>query len=158
FGTRLKRIDRDYAIFGELSYDIMPGLTFTGGVRGFKAKNTLSGFSGFASDVTKLLDNDQPESPTNPRLCLGEGSFDNIPCRNVKKLYKESGETHKLNLTWKPNRDRMIYFTYSTGFRPGGNNRKPQYGPFKADTITNYEIGFKTSWLDRHLRVNGAFF
>jgi iron complex outermembrane receptor protein len=149
FGTRLKRIDRDYAVFGELSYDIVPGLTFTGGVRGFKAKNTLTGFSGFKSDTTKLFQG-QP-------ICLGEPNG-TIPCQNVDKLYKESGETHKLNLTWKVDRDHMVYATYSTGFRPGGNNRKPQYGPFKADTITNYEIGFKTSWLDRHLRVNGAFF
>jgi len=144
FGTRLKRIDRDYAVFGELSYDIMPGLTFTGGVRGFKARNTLTGFSGFASN-------------TDPSVCFGAPTS-KLPCQNVDKIYKESGETHKINLTWKPNRDKMIYFTYSTGFRPGGNNRKPQYGPFKADTITNYEIGFKTSWLDRHLRFNGAFF
>jgi outer membrane receptor protein involved in Fe transport len=149
FGTRLKRIDRDYAIFGELSYDIMPNLTFTGGVRGFKARNTLTGFSGFAGDTRKLFNG----SP----ICLPTSRKD-IPCQSVDKVYKQSGETHKLNLTWKPDRDRMIYATYSTGFRPGGNNRKPQYGPFKADTITNYEIGFKTSWLDRHLRVNGAFF
>ena len=149
FATRLKRIDRDYAAFGELSYDILPGLTFTGGVRGFKAKNTLVGFSGFRSDQFKLF---------NGQLICQPTSRTDIPCQNVDKLYKESGETHKLNLTWKVDRDHMVYATYSTGFRPGGNNRKPQYGPFKADTITNYEIGFKTSWLDHHLRVNGAFF
>lgn len=144
FGTRLKRTDRDYAVFGELSYDIVPGLTFTGGIRGFKAKNTLTGFSGFASNA-------------DPSVCFG-GPTGSIPCQNVNKLYKESGETHKLNLTWKVDHDHMVYATYSTGFRPGGNNRKPQYGPYKSDTITNYEIGFKTSWLDRHLRFNGAFF
>ncbi len=135
-------------MFGELSYDILPNLTFTGGIRGFKAHNTLTGFSGFSIDTTgKIL--------RFASVCANQQA---IPCQNVNKVYKQSGETHKLNLTWKPNRDRMIYFTYSTGFRPGGNNRKPQYGPFKADTITNYELGFKTSWLDRHLRINGAFY
>jgi iron complex outermembrane receptor protein len=144
FGTRLKRIDRDYAVFGELSYDILHNLTFTGGVRGFKAHNTLTGFSGFSSN-------------TDTSACFGAPTS-KLPCQNVNKVYKESGETHKINLTWKPDRDKMVYFTYSTGFRPGGNNRKPQYGPFKADTITNYEAGFKTSWLNRRLRFNGAFF
>ncbi len=153
FGTRLKRIDRDYAVFGELSYDIMPNLTITGGIRGFKARNTLVGFSGFSSDTRKFL-----PAPNDTTLVCQPSSRSDIPCENVHKLYKQSGETHKLNLTWKVDRDRMVYVTYSTGFRPGGNNRKPTLPPYKADTITNYELGFKTSWLDRHLRVNGAIF
>jgi len=37
---------------------------------------------------------------------------------------------------------------------PGGRTLPP----FAADTLTNYEIGWKTSWLDRQLYVNGAIF
>src|SRR5204862_380371 len=29
---------------------------------------------------------------------------------------------------------------------------------YEPDYLTNYEIGFKTSWLNNHLRFNGAFF
>ena len=52
----------------------------------------------------------------------------------------------------------MVYGTYSTGFRPGGNNRLPTASPFSADTLDNFEIGWKTSWLERRMRFNGAVF
>ena len=128
FTTRIKRIDRDYAAFGEASFDIVPGVTLTGGIRGYIYKNTLTGFSGF-------------ETP-DP----------------INKKSDSSGETHKANLTWKIDRDHMVYATYSTGFRPGGANRQSDIAPYAPDTLDNYEVGFKTSWLDRKLRINGAFF
>ena len=52
----------------------------------------------------------------------------------------------------------MVYATYSTGFRPGGNNRRPGINPYDADRIDNFELGWKTAWLDRHLHVNGAVY
>lgn len=45
--TKQDRVDRDYAAFGELSYDLTDKLTATAGVRGFKYDNTLIGFFGF---------------------------------------------------------------------------------------------------------------
>jgi outer membrane receptor protein involved in Fe transport len=45
--TNQKRVDRDYAIFGEASFDVTDRLTITGGVRGYKFDNTLIGFFGF---------------------------------------------------------------------------------------------------------------
>jgi len=86
-------------------------------------------------------------------------------CPNIDKSYKESGETHRVNLTWKATPTKMLYATYSTGFRPGGNNRDAfalgklqSIPPYKADKLTNYEVGWKTSWLDHTLRFNGALF
>ena len=45
--TKQDRVDRDYAAFGELSYDLTDKLTATAGVRAFKYDNTLIGFFGF---------------------------------------------------------------------------------------------------------------
>ena len=148
FFTDIKRVDRDYAMFGEASWDILSNLTLTGGIRGFMADNSLDGFSG--------------GSYTLPQFgCTTTAQA----CQSIKKNYQQTGETHKANLTWKINPTKMVYVTYSTGFRPGGNNR-PAFAvgqvqnpaPYKADTITNYEIGWKTSWFDHTLRVNGALF
>jgi iron complex outermembrane recepter protein len=59
---------------------------------------------------------------------------------------------------------RMIYFTYSEGFRLGGNNSQRAaatelvpltYGP---DTLTNYEGGLKSEWLDNRLQLNVSLF
>ena len=45
--TKQERIDRDYALFGELSFDITPKVTLTGGGRYYKFDNTVFGFAGF---------------------------------------------------------------------------------------------------------------
>src|SRR6202007_3299584 len=45
--TQQHRVDRDYAMFGEASFDILPNLTLTGGGRAFIYDNTLIGFFGF---------------------------------------------------------------------------------------------------------------
>jgi iron complex outermembrane recepter protein len=144
FLTRAKRVDRDYAIFGEASFDITEKLILTAGIRGFQARNTLAGFSGFRSDALRAD-------------CLPTTQTDR-PCNNFDKVYKESGETHKVNLTYKIDSQKLVYATYSTGFRPGGNNRRAGIDPYDADTLDNYELGFKTTWLDRRLRINGAIF
>ena len=141
----LKRIDRadlDYALFTEASFDIVPSLTLTAGIRGFVAKNSLYGFSGYSGDATDSS-------------CTLTQRTD-IPCVNIDKRVRETGETHKASLSWKVTPDKMIYATYSTGFRPGGNNRKAQYSPYKSDTLTNFELGAKTRW--GPLRINGAIF
>jgi outer membrane receptor protein involved in Fe transport len=151
--TEIHRVDRDYAMFGEASYDILPNLTLNAGIRGFIAKNTLNGFSGGSGALDRQVGLD------NCAVATVQG------CPNIDKKYVESGETHKINLSWKIDPDKMVYATYSTGFRPGGNNRdafaldQVQNIPaYKADRLTNYEFGWKTSWLDRTLRVNGALF
>ena len=36
--------------------------------------------------------------------------------------------------------------------------RDPPLATYAPDYLTNYEIGYKTSWLDNRLRFNGAFF
>ncbi|HET7710143.1 MAG TPA: TonB-dependent receptor [Sphingomicrobium sp.] len=45
--TKQERIDRDYALFGEVSYDVTPQITLTGGGRYYKFNNTVFGFAGF---------------------------------------------------------------------------------------------------------------
>jgi iron complex outermembrane recepter protein len=45
--TQQHRVDKDYAAFGELTYDFTPTLSATVGGRAFKYDNTLIGFFGF---------------------------------------------------------------------------------------------------------------
>jgi len=145
FLTRAKRIDRDYAMFGEVAFDITEGLTLNAGIRGFIFDNSNGGFSGFASNAADTA------------LCLPTTETDR-PCNNYNKQVNGSGETHKVNLTWQIDPQRMIYATWSTGYRPGGTNRRPGILAYDSDTLTNYEIGWKTSWFDRALRFNAAAF
>ena len=144
FLTRINRADRDFASFAEASYDLTDTVTLTAGIRGFIATNSLFGFSGFNRNALAAI-------------CLPTTSRDR-PCNNVDKKQDQSGETHKVNLSWQATSDTLLYATYSTGYRPGGSNRRPGILPFKADTLSNYEIGWKTRLFDRKLRLNGAVF
>ncbi len=157
--TQQIRVDRDYAVFGEMTFDLTDQLKLNAGIREFWVNNTLFGFFGF--------NNDGYSTHSGEALCIQEGNpilttpgvytGGNMPCVNTDKKVVENGETHKVNLTYQISPEAMVYGTYSTGFRPGGNNRLPTAGSFQADTLTNFELGWKTSWLGR-LRLNGAVF
>jgi iron complex outermembrane receptor protein len=52
---------------------------------------------------------------------------------------------------------RQIYATYAVGFRSGVFNGA-DFPIARSEELTNYELGFKSQWLDRSLIVNGALF
>ena len=135
--TDQKRVDRDYAVFGELAFDITPQLTVTGGGRLYKFDNTLVGFFGFSSNYSS--------NPIYDCSLFGPPSFGGA-CDNVDKRTKGDGFVHRLNLTYKPNEDLLFYATWSRGFRPGGINRRGTLPPYLPDFITNYEAGAKISF------------
>jgi len=157
--TKEQRVDRDRAAFTELSYDITPQLTATGGIRFFKSKNSLQGFFGFGATAPFA-------SSFGEQECQFQVPFHGAPCQNLNKTIDDSGSTPKLSLTYRLRDDRMVYATWSRGFRPGGVNRNGASSPlvppsqqvYKPDFLTNYELGWKTSWLDNRLRFNGALF
>lgn len=145
--TKQLRIDRDYAAFGELSFDITDKLTLTGGGRVYKFDNSLVGFFGYSN----------PGYSTNPvYACQGPVVVKGSPCTNLDKRTKKTDFIHKLNLTYKFTDDVMMYATWSRGFRPGGINRRGSLPPYGSDTLDNYELGWKTSF--GPVRFNGAIY
>jgi len=157
--TQQLRVDRDYAAFGELSWDILPQLTLTGGGRLYKFDNTLTGFFGFSDGYS---------GSTGVAACFGPPSVPQSPCQNLgtvdangnvgPKRSEDSGFIHRLNLTWRITDDHLVYATWSRGFRPGGVNRRQILPPYNADFISNYELGFKTDWADNRFRFNAAIY
>jgi outer membrane receptor protein involved in Fe transport len=146
--TRQKRVDRDYAIFGEFAFDFTDKLTGTAGIRFFEADNTLKGFFGYGAGFS---------GSTGEAACFAPGPFKGAPCVNLDKKTVENGNTPKVNLTYKFDADRMVYVTYSEGFRRGGINRRATLTPYGSDYLKNYEVGWKTTW-GGAFRFNGAVF
>ncbi|MEO7505427.1 MAG: TonB-dependent receptor [Sphingomicrobium sp.] len=143
--TKQLRVDRDYAVFGEVAYDITPKLTVTAGGRLYKFDNNLRGFFGFASSADPIGGN-----------CFGPPVISGSPCTNVDKRTKGSGFVHRLNATYKVTPDVLVYATWSRGFRPGGVNRRGTLPPYKPDFLTNYEVGTKFSFgRGSHLNIAG---
>lgn len=148
--TEQKRTDRDLALFTEMEFDLTDRLTFIGGVRGYKYKNSLIGFNGYGAGFS---------GSTGEAACFDpQPSVPDSPCTNLDSTIKNTGETHKLSLTYDLDDSKMVYVTYSTGFRPGGANRRSPLPPYLEDKLVNYEAGFKTSWADNTFVLNGAAF
>jgi outer membrane receptor protein involved in Fe transport len=162
--TNQERVDRDYAVFGEVSFDFTPRLTGTVGYRFFRYDNSLKGFFGFG--VNNPVGSNTGENATVENrgvACVQPGILGN-PCTDLDARVKKNGSTPKFNLTYKFDDDHMVYATFSRGFRPGGINRRQQVPPnpplatYVPDFLNNYEVGFKTTWLGNRLRFNGAVF
>jgi outer membrane receptor protein involved in Fe transport len=146
--TAQKRKDHEHALFGELSVDITSHLTATGGMRFTTTRNSLRGFFGYGSEFS---------GSTGVSACFSPESIFDAPCLNLDKQVSEDSHVGKFNLTWKLDPDKLVYFTWSEGFRPGGINRRGTQPPFVSDFLTNYELGWKTSWGNR-MTWNGAIF
>ena len=147
--TKQLRIDRDYAAFGEVSFDILPTVTLTGGGRLYKYDNSLVGFFGFSDGYS---------GSTGVAACFAPAKLDGSPCTNVDKRTKDRGFIHRLNATWKPNADSLFYATWSRGFRPGGINRRGTLPPYQPDFISNYEAGTKLTFANGRMRFNAAVY
>jgi|SRR5882672_283840 len=134
-GTYESSLD-EVAAFGELSYNFTEHFRITAGGRYFDY------------DRKNHQHQEQPQGFSGASLL-----------ENTTKT-SEDGFVSKLNLTYRFDGDRLLYATYSEGFRVGGSNplKAASILPrdYASDELKNYELGFKSEWLDHHLRVNIA--
>jgi len=160
--TDEERVDRDSAAFGQLTWDLSSHWEVIGGIRFYQYKNSLEGFYGYSENFHDLTAFYPGMNICDP--ALGPAPFHGAPCTDLNQTVSGNGRTYRGTLTYKFDPERLMYFTYSTGFRPGGVNRvfSPQidsiFPPYKTDTLVNWEIGWKTQWLDHRLIWNGALF
>ncbi len=139
---------QEFALFGEVYYKITNNLKATFGLRYFDATNSiLSAEDGFLSDLT--------------------GS-------QIIGSQREKGINPKFNLTYEIDKTKLLYATVAKGFRlgnlndvvsevfcadelaelPGGTYPKA----YKSDYLWNYEMGFKSTWLNGKLILNASVF
>jgi iron complex outermembrane recepter protein len=76
----------------------------------------------------------------------------------------DTGFLPKGSVTWTPNRNVMLYALGSTGFRYGGANINSSPTSvsvphnYKPDSLTNYELGTRTNWLQNRLQLDATLF
>jgi iron complex outermembrane recepter protein len=126
------------AVFGELSFDVTEHFRITAGGRYF--------------DYDRKFAQQQEQPP----------GFTGATRLDGNQETSEDGTVKKLNLTYRFDRDRLVYATYSEGFRVGGSNPlKPASllpRDFSSDQLKNYEVGAKTEWLNHRLRFNASVY
>ncbi|MBB6125290.1 TonB-dependent receptor [Sphingobium subterraneum] len=150
FTIRQHYIDKtkDFAIFGQVGYDVTEQLTVTAGGRYTISKKDFFQTNNFTAGTSVL----------NPGPDIGTV----IPPTYLDS--KDKVWSGRLAVDYKFNRDAMVYASIARGFRGGGVTGGELFNvqalvPYKPEFITAYEVGTKTSWLDRKLTVNlGAFY
>ncbi|WP_174291277.1 TonB-dependent receptor [Sphingomonas bacterium] len=152
------RIDRDYAVFSQADVDVTRQLTVTGGVRYYKYNNTLTDFNGTKGSEAG---------------CIGPATIKGEPCTSLGVVrpdgsigpvqVKDDGFTYRGNVTFKINRDHLLYATVSDGFRPGGANSRSTVNPgasitYGAEKLTNFELGSKNTFMNGRATANLTLF
>jgi iron complex outermembrane receptor protein len=76
--------------------------------------------------------------------------------------YEGDGVDYRLNVDYRFTDQFLAYASVSTAFKGGGTNARPfgpgQIVPFDKEVLTAYEIGAKTDFMDKRLRINAAAF
>ena len=140
-GTTASAKNEVWALFGEGTYALTERLDATLGLRYTKE--------------------DREMSRTDTLVIPAFGRNTATPLPDVGKNFENISGTLSLAYQWTD--DIMTYAKVSRGYASGGfNPRAPDPDSYKAvydeETIWNYEIGWKTAWLDNRLVVNGAIF
>ncbi|MCW8127676.1 TonB-dependent receptor [Microbulbifer halophilus] len=125
-----------WALFGQTEYDLNPELTLVTGLRYTEEDRDFSQDVG-PSFYTEAVD---------------------VPHHNLS----DSATTGRIGLDWRPDEITLAYASFSTGFKSGGysgsyNRNLEATLPVDAETISNFELGVKTTLADR-FRVNAAAF
>jgi iron complex outermembrane receptor protein len=129
----------------------------TGGLRYTKDKK----------DYTYFRSNPDGTQPNGFNCFVANGVFSEPNCL-LAGLYDITGSFKGDRWDWRVVGDYrftpgfLAYASVSTGFKGGGVNPRPfaadQRLPFNPETLTTYEVGFKSDLFDRRARVNGAVF
>lgn len=132
---------KNYGAFLSADYRITDQFTLTAGARYTEEKKTANVTRFGLCDVTTLV-------------CAPDFS-DSEKWTNV---------TPKIGVQWDASDDAMVYAHWTKGFRSGGYNFRttvPQIldaGPTDEEKQDSFEVGFKSSWMDRRFVLNGAAF
>jgi iron complex outermembrane receptor protein len=165
-----------WAAFAQVTYDVTEDFHVTLGGRYTDEQKSFTPdqiiFQNYYAGFSALV-------PAGNPLAALDAPFLQAGGRILPLLEKEidvAEFTPAVNLAYDLSDDLMIYFNYSEGFKSGGFTQRvfpPVVAPFTApagtadiDLIPTYdpefvdvfEVGFKGTFIDGKLRVNGALF
>ena len=162
------------AFFGQVDWDITEQLTLSvGGRYTSEDKTFCQVFTAPDENGTVVDFEGVRKSPTKAwgadceawMLPVVNNSFTDAITGEVGEFTgKESWSefTPKVGLSYNYSDAGMVYVSYTEGFRSGGFNGRAtgaaNAGPYQPEIVESWELGFKTSWLDNTLQLNGSIF
>jgi len=99
----------------------------------------------------------------NSGVLSATGPFDGgaLAAIGVDERTQEDINTYKIHFEYRFNDDILAYALASSGYRAGGFNRSgigqvSSVSPYGTDTLWNYEVGVRSSWLENRLTANAV--
>ena len=130
---------RSFAFFGQATFEIVPDLKITGGLR----------YTDDWKDVSVLQRDAAGNVSYDTDTLIGLG----IP---TELRYKKWSP--KLGISWQAAPNILAFASYTKGFKSGGWNSRvinpAQFYAIAPEYVTAYEAGVKTELFDRRLRLN----
>lgn len=139
------------AVFGQATYDITSSLHFTGGLRWTSEKrDTLLSTYNLNPGTLTLFECNTPAPAAFPTCQLPAG-------------VKDTNISYLAGLDWNFTDDVMFYIRTARGFKSGGVNERVTVSPltarpFESEVVTDYEVGIKSEFFSRRVRLNAALF
>ena len=147
---------KSYALFGQASWNISDALSLTGGLRyTHEKKNGVFRQEWVAGTDLSTL------SPADAAAATAIRNQFN-PRASYTAATKDDSVSGLATLSWKVAPDVLLYGSYSRGSKSGGLNLtnipSGAVPEVKPETVDNFELGFKSAWLNRSLTFNAAAF
>jgi iron complex outermembrane receptor protein len=165
---------KNYAFFGQADYKVNDLVSFTVGGRYTHENKTFEGFQSDANGLTYKILNQigvppcASISPTISDACRIAAGFPNAgqPLRYYiagTQTKTFSNFSPKAGIQLHPNDDVMVYGSWSRGYKTGGwttrlSNPLPTAPDFDEEKAQTFELGVKSTLLDRKLQLNAAVF
>jgi iron complex outermembrane receptor protein len=141
---------KSVAAFANANWEIVPGLTFNGGLR-YTDESKQYHYFRYNPDGVTINSYVDPVGAVS-----GAGSAGALT--GLVARYKGNRWDWRAALDYRVSPAVMVYASVATGFKGGGTNPRPFFASqaigFNPEVLTNYEIGAKTDLFDRKLRVN----
>lgn len=136
-----------YALYADATYEVTDKLDLTVGMRYTYDKKDFSIFTAYQNVIEVGFG--IPDIPFGLAFATPQDIDQND---NWGKL------TPRVVLDYQWNDQVMTYVSYSQGFKSGGFNTLGEAPPVKEETVTNTELGLKSTWLDNQLRINASLY
>ena len=128
------------AAFANVSYDVTENLRLSGGIRYTQEKKDYNRFT--------YVESDSPFLVSQYGFAPPQGKWDDTSIM--------------LSADYQLSPDAMVYARYAQGFKSGGFNGRANSGSeatrYDPETADTFEVGAKTTFMDRRLRLNLASF
>jgi len=156
---------KNFAIFGQVDWEVVDDLTLSIGGRYTKEKKNICGGNALGTPDNRVYVSTFGDCPQELRI---PGVYQEIATNPVTgETFVQDGRESwsrfnpRIGLDYKFG-DSMVYAVYSEGFRSGGYNGRPNnafnLGPYDPEDVTNYEVGLKTQFADNRVRLNVSVF